>query len=738
MNPVTISDFEAYFRELHGYAPYDWQSRLVQQVVEGAWPGAIDLPTGSGKTACLDAAVFALACQALLPATDRRAARRIFFCVNRRVIVDEAHQRAVRIARTIWAAEAEPVTHPVLMRVATALRQVSGLEMRSDPPLDVLELRGGIYSDNRWARSATQPTIICTTIDQLGSRLLFRGYGVSPSAAPIQAALIAYDSLVLLDEAHVSQPFLQTLDFVKRYLDPEKWAEQHLGVNPMIVVPMTATPPDGVGDTDVIRLEPKDRENKGLDNRLRVSKPARLRRVSDIAQSAVAEAESLASGSTAVGIIVNRVATAKAIYDALRTKHPHAMVELVIGSMRPIDRDRQAERLRQIVGPDRPQITTVTSYVVATQCLEVGADYDFDALVSECASLDALRQRFGRLNRGGRNIDAHAVVLIDDRQVKNESQLDKTKPLDPIYGNALTRTWNWLNDHAQAVATESEAIAMTGRKRRTSTRTTVETQHIDFGIDAFNTTLRDHGDGSRIPATLLAPSAFLDAPVMLPTYVDNWCQTEPRPTPDPEVSLFIHGSQSGEPDVQVCWRNDLVIDDYLNTSDWCDIVGLLPPTAAECMSVPLSRLRRWVTDESNTSDQGDLLGAPDSSLAIEQAAKGRNQNKRRLLKSRAGVLWRGVRDSVLMCSPDDLHPAILWYFPRARKVGMSWDISLRFRNQPLMLPRVLFALRGMALSYGCTQSCGRSSPIHRTSRGCLSVFPILIASHRWLRFANSF
>src|SRR5438445_12112416 len=100
--------------------------------------------------------------------------------------------------------------------------------------------------------------------------------------------------------------------------------------------------------------------------------------------------------------------------------------------MRPIDRDRQAERLRSVVGPDRPRITAGTSFVVATQCLEVGADYDFDALVTECASLDALRQRFGRLNRGGRAIDARAVILMDGSQVKEKSQLDDDRPDDPI------------------------------------------------------------------------------------------------------------------------------------------------------------------------------------------------------------------------------------------------------------------------------------------------------------------
>ena len=56
------------------------------------------------------------------------------------------------------------------------------------------------------------------------------------------------------------------------------------------------------------------------------------------------------AGSVAIGIIVNRVATAKEIYERLREEHPDTDVELVIGSMRPIDRDEQCERLAGLVG----------------------------------------------------------------------------------------------------------------------------------------------------------------------------------------------------------------------------------------------------------------------------------------------------------------------------------------------------------------------------------------------------
>lgn len=692
---IKIQHFDDYFNELHGVDPYDWQRRLAARAVDGDWPSVIDLPTGAGKTACLDIGVFALACQASLPPEDRTAPRRLFFCVNRRVIVDEAYSRAKRIAQSLWQAErASDNGRRTLQMVAEALRRVAGTagEKRVTekvPPLDALELRGGIYRDNRWARSATQPTIVCTTLDQLGSRLLFRGYGVTASAAPIQAALIAYDSLVLLDEAHISRPFLQTLTRIRQYLDPELWAEEGLDVRPMTIVPMTATPPEGVDSRDVVRLSDEDRKNERLRRRLAASKPATLKPpVTDVAKGAVQDVLRIVKERTdsqapaAIGVIVNRVATARAVYNNLLSERDKAKrkpkipsdtpIELVIGSMRPIDRDVQNETLQPLIGENRPPVSQTTSIVIATQCLEVGADYDFDVLITECASLDALRQRFGRLNRAGRYdaddnpIRSEATILIKKTDAKDPDKLDDAKPADPIYGNAMARTWHWLQSAVRASSpTENSAQPATESGGGDSD------PRIDFGIDALNRLLDQHGENGRIPASLLGPSATIDAPVILPAYLDLWCQTSPRPAADPDVSLFIHGPGRFDTDVQVCFRADLCDGDESNADQWCDIVALLPPSSAECVSVPISRIRRWLQwsndQRKDDTEAGDLLVSRSEKTQNDSEGDGHQQPVRN------AVLWRGARKSKRIDSVREIRPGDTLVLPASCVLDGSAD-----------------------------------------------------------------
>src|SRR5262249_38327668 len=156
------------------FGPFPWQERLAKRVCDGDWPRAIALPTAAGKTACIDIAVFALACRA------QTAPRRIFFVVDRRIVVDQAWLHARAMAERLAMAPSG-----ILKTVADSLRELA----EDDRPLDVFALRGGMYRESSWARSPLQPTIMASTVDQVGSRLLFRGYGVSDSMKPIHAGL---------------------------------------------------------------------------------------------------------------------------------------------------------------------------------------------------------------------------------------------------------------------------------------------------------------------------------------------------------------------------------------------------------------------------------------------------------------------------------------------------------------------------------------------------------------------
>jgi len=642
---LKADQFDAFFHALWGYESFPWQRRLARQVCEGQWPSFIDLPTASGKTACLDIAVFALAAQASKPTALRTAGRRMFFVVNRRVIVDEANARAARIAAELKAALNDDGAESVLRQVAEALQQISG--NIDAPPLDVALLRGGIYRDNRWARSITQPTIITSTIDQIGSRLLFRGYGVSDAARPLHAALIAQDSLLLLDEAHISQPFAQTLEAIQSYRG-DRWATQPLST-PFTVVQMTGTP--GQSDVDFFRLDAADREHPILAARRSAPKLAKLiiaekakgkdrtAATAALAETLVEEARALLSEERrTVAIIVNRIATARAVYDRLRLETPAsdtdnvAQLHLAIGRMRSIDRDALTAAIQDRVGGDGPR-TTVTAplFVVATQCLEVGADFDFDVMVSECASLDSLRQRFGRLNRTGRPIEALGRVAIRADQVGVQD--------DPVYGFALSKTWEWL----QSVAANHT---------------------VDFGIAAMEAML------CGVDLTDLL-ARRIDAPVLFPAYVDAWAQTNPAPSPDPDVALFLHGPQRGEPDVNVCWRADL--PGRPDEDTWTQIVGLCPPSSSECLPVPIGMVRAWLAKRPASDDErSDIF---DAQVPAEDESRANHQ-----VVARIALAWRGPSKSELIRDPEkDVRPGDTLVLP---VLAGGWSIFGHIPNAP--------------------------------------------------------
>jgi CRISPR-associated endonuclease/helicase Cas3 len=636
---LTAEHFPDFYQELHGYGPFPWQTRLVRELVNqraGCWPG-LDLPTSSGKTSVLDIAVFLLALEGGRPIAERRAALRTFFVVDRRIVVDEAKEHAEKIAKKLN--DVGPHSPEILRAVADRLHLFGGKKA-----LHISIMRGGMYRDGSWAEAPNQPTICLSTVDQVGSRLLFRGYGVSPYQRAVHAGLVGNDSLIILDEAHLSQPFRQTLQAVNRYRGKD-WAERSLNT-PFQVVFMSATVPH---DTVPFRLDHEDYENELLSRRLNANKRARLEEVKEgedeesIRKAFVkramdcalelaglksvpepkkgkrsAKQDTPAQPVQVIGIVVNRVETARRIFMRLEEErdkaNPTYDVILLTGRIRPYDRDRMLGQWMAVMAAQEGRVPPPNGklFVVATQTIEVGANLDFDALVTEAAPLDALRQRFGRLNRLGRPIMARAVILACK---KSKDWKD-----DPVYGPTMKEAWEWLNENASGTKKERQ---------------------FDFGINH-----------AKFPtdAELLAKcnAQTVNAPVMMPAHLDTWVQTSVLPTPDPDVALFLHGPSSGPADVQIVWRADLTEDllrRHFTTA--IQVVNLVPPTSMEALPVPIWAAKAWLR-QSAFMEIADIEGVDlEGEEFPRRPARG---------FAKPFLRWQGPEDSEVSRAIDDIQP----------------------------------------------------------------------------------
>jgi len=543
---LTSSDFAAFFRDVHGYEPFPWQQRLTSQVLErGMWPKVIDLPTGTGKTAVLDTAVFAMALQ------PTASPRRVVFVIDRRIVVDQVHIRAKRIRDRIGGGET-----PILQQVRERLRRLSG-----GVDIGVAALRGGVPVDIEWAQRPDQPWVLVTTVDQFGSRLLFRGYGVTAGMRPIHAGLAGNDCLVILDEVHLSVPFAETLDHV---------AELHSGSLPrrFAVVQMSATPSDKDAEKFTLDSATDLHGCEELRRRVEAAKVAKLdsaRNEDALPPTVLKIIKSIGKSSDddmrhirSVGVVVNRVRTARETYD--RLLHEGYSAHLITGRMRPIDRINSLQRVGPVVDPDRNEDSGELGeldIVVSTQAIEVGADFSFDAMITECAAVDSLRQRFGRLDRRGSH--NHQTGNPARAWIIGTKSVVSSKKPDPVYGNAARLTWERLK-------------ALEGRGPLAATADAAT------GIDVGPTALRDFPDGATAPRC--------QAPLLLKTHMDAWTQTRPEPLVQPTVDWFLHGiDEERSADVAIVWRWDRSYE----------TLRLVPPRQAEFLEVPIAAAKSWLS-----------------------------------------------------------------------------------------------------------------------------------------------
>ena len=454
---ITRDEFGDFFASLNGgYAPFSWQEEVLDHICEhGVWPERINAPTGSGKSSVVDIHLFANALAAVGAAP--RVPRRLCVTVGRRALVDSQATRADKILGCLEDALADGSGEPdILRRVAEALQSFQTRnDKEGNAPFEVGHIRGELSNRTLPVTDISACAIIAATPDMYGSRALFRGYGSTKAARPRETALLAMDTVMVLDEAHMNRQLLHT---TQRIAQLQK-REVNLGVPTLQVVETTATPSteDSESTTLGVDIEALDSPNdKELHKRVYSHKELVLRPIDkwdgkpgnravvDAAVGAIKEflaCREASEGSEeahTIGCIVNHVRTAIAIKEALvnnKVLEKAKEVQLLVGRMRPYDLKNLQKKHDKLFTTEGDKSVKV---VVATQTLEVGIDVDFADLVTELAPASSLAQRFGRVNRLGRRTDSKVVVI----EPASGDSVKKDAP--PYKAVDLSNAYAWL------------------------------------------------------------------------------------------------------------------------------------------------------------------------------------------------------------------------------------------------------------------------------------------------------
>lgn len=615
---LDADGFGEFFSQVHGVEPWPWQQRLVSHVIEaGAFPPIIEAPASAGKTAVIDIALFALA------ARPDAMPRRIAFASDQRTVADCALTHVSRLR----AALGDPDANSATKDVAYIFHGLSG-----GTPLNGSDADGRFGGS--WPDRPDVPWVTVSTVDALSSALLMRaGGGTHPRMRPVRAGLAANDCLVVLNDVSLASAFAGTLEAVAAC-----GGSKPLDRRFEIVRLQSTARADKQGPADKFGLDSTDRANPALAQIIDAPKTIQTRRIKwvdahrDVPPAVRDLFDGLDDHERCVGVVVNSIRTARHTSELLvGTLGADWEVHLVTGRMRPLDAGAAVARVSGLVDPARDHGTGKRTVVVATQSIETGSDFSFDALISEVAPIPSLRQRLGRLDRRGqlaaRNATpARAWVLGPEAPSEAHGFADH-----PVYGTSAASTWEEL-------------------KRRTR-----------HGREPLTITPADADD---FPAE--AHPERLRAPLLLPSHLDAWRQTNPAPVVDPPVEPFAHGVSGDRrtyrpSDVQIMWRHDRSRA----------ALNAVPPRAAEQISVPYAAAVAWLGSaasarvEVGVADAGQPATWANVMGLIEESAVADSQWCR----------WRGHDTAPESVRIDEIQPGDLLIVDPSRG-GLSqgsWD-----------------------------------------------------------------
>jgi len=501
------------FASITGHAPFPWQKKLFEELIEGRFRRSCDVPTGLGKTSVIAIWLLALAHRISVAASVDTFPRRLIYVVNRRTVVDQATREAEGLRGAL-------ATKDDLAELATALRSLGAIP--SEIPLAISTLRGQFADNADWRIDPARPAVIVGTVDMIGSRLLFAGYGRGFKTRPLHAGFLGQDSILIHDEAHLEPAFQELLTTIER-------EQMRCGdFLPIRVMALTATPRTG-GSSESSVLTDADRKHPIVSKRLTAKKSVSFFRVENekaIADEAVRRALDYRETQQAVIVFLRKLDDVETAARKLRAEKLKVL-ELT-GTMRGLERDEMVKTnrifARFVQGSDAtPEPGTV--YLICTSAGEVGVDMSADHMVGDLSPFDSMAQRLGRVNRFGEG-DARVDVVY-------AGPAEDPKPPHEV----LVRTLSLL--------------------QRLPTR---EDKRHDASPAALG----------RLPLSE-RQDAFTPGPEILPAtdiLFDAWALTSVRDKLPgrPAVAEWLHGIAEWEPpETYVAWRGevDLVTGDLL-------------------------------------------------------------------------------------------------------------------------------------------------------------------------------
>jgi hypothetical protein len=388
-----------------------WMDRMFLRLLDGNPPSLVDLPTGAGKTDVIVIWLIALAWYAQHRDTAKPIPRRLVWVVNRRVLVQHVHT----MVKDLIGSFAAPAG--LTAKLASHLRSLG--QQDSATAFNVVQLRGQRLDDREWTLDPAMPQLIIGTVDQIGSRLLFQGYGLGKWSRPLHAALLGVDAWVCVDEAHLVPAFVVTLRQVREMAcrptseSVPQGIRSFFGQLPFWITELSATP--GLPRPrygQPFSLEPEDNFDEVIADRLLAKRTRRVIRkeLSDkkhLVRYLATEALNLAKAKpgSSIAVFCSLVTTANAVAQTLKELHPGRVLSIT-GRIRGYERDLLAkegglfDRFRQ-PHPDSPASNAPSTFLVGTAAAEVGLDADASAIVCDFSSLPTLVQRLGRLDRRG-------------------------------------------------------------------------------------------------------------------------------------------------------------------------------------------------------------------------------------------------------------------------------------------------------------------------------------------------